>query len=119
MQRDMSYALDGAFSTRNQGQLMTLAKVQTKAMRTPGLLPAGRKNNPRALKGAGMGARKYGPGMGSRAPGMAGFAVELPFFGELKWSQLALGAGLGLLVWKLTAGKRDSAKKQIARALAS
>lgn len=37
MDRDMSYALDGAFSTRNQGQLVASRTEQNHSVRTPGL----------------------------------------------------------------------------------
>ncbi len=37
--RDMSYALDGAFSTRNQGELIRAQPVPTTQVRTPGLIP--------------------------------------------------------------------------------
>jgi len=55
--RDMSYDLDGVFSTRNQGQLISSTPVATKVTRTPGLAPVKIRPAYRPIKGAieGMG----------------------------------------------------------------
>ena len=40
--RDMSHDLDGMFSDRNAGQLVSVKQTRTRVMRSPGLRPAAR-----------------------------------------------------------------------------
>lgn len=42
MERDMSYELDGMFSGRNAGELVTVQQTRTKVVRSPGLHPVAR-----------------------------------------------------------------------------
>jgi hypothetical protein len=42
MQRDMSYELDGIFSSRGAGELVTVKQTRTRVTRSPGLAPAAR-----------------------------------------------------------------------------
>lgn len=117
MQRDMSYALDGALSTRNQGQLISTQRLQTQTMRTPGLVQV------RDSNAGGMGVPTPG-GAGIRPagvaglPGMGAFEITLPIFGTISWGSLALGAIIGVVAWKLTTGKRQQVKAKLASALA-
>lgn len=43
-QRDMTYDLDGVFSSRNQGQLIAAPIMQARTIRTPGLIRISRPN---------------------------------------------------------------------------
>lgn len=94
MQRSMSYALDGALSTRNQGQLYSQAVVQNKTMRLPGL-----KEVP--LKGSGTGNKltrsrrdTYTPGMAGGCLGCGMGNITLPMLGEVSFRDLAIGGVL-------------------------
>jgi hypothetical protein len=120
MNRDMSYALDGAFSTRNQGQLVSTQRIQTQTMRTPGLVQvrdsnAGGMGTP-SPGGASM-PRKAG-GM-SGLPGMGAFDITLPIIGTISWPSLLFGAAIGIVAWKLSTGKRQQMKSKLASALVS
>lgn len=42
MQRDMSYELDGIFSSRNAGELVSVKQTRTTVKRSPGLAPVGK-----------------------------------------------------------------------------
>jgi hypothetical protein len=117
MQRDMSYALDGAFSTRNQGQLISTQRIQTQTMRTPGLVPV------KDTQSGGMGVPTPGgaktrPAGMAGLPGMGAFEITVPIFGTISWGSLALGAIIGVVAWKLTTGKRQQVKAKLASALA-
>lgn len=111
MQREMSYALDGALASRNQGQLVSTQTIQTRTMRTPGLTPV--KDGP-----GGMGVPLKG-GATMPAKGLGFVDLELPVVGKVHWSSLALGAGLGLLVWKMTKKRRSDFSQKVARAIAA
>lgn len=105
MKRDMSYALDGAFSTRNQGQLVSTQRVQTQAIRTPGLVNVGDQG--------GMG--KALPTVGTKPTGGLGaFALELPLVGAVHWPTLALGIIAGAAVWAMTTSRRQEFKRKVA-----
>jgi hypothetical protein len=105
MKRDMSYALDGAMSTRNQGQLVSTQRVQTQTMRTPGLVATGDQG--------GMG--KPLPTVGTKpAQGLGAFSLELPLVGTVHWPTLALGVIAGAAVWSLTSARRQAFKQRVA-----
>jgi hypothetical protein len=119
MQRDMSYALDGAFSTRNQGQLISTQRLQTQTMRTPGLVQL-RDSNAGGMGVPTPGGAGIRPAGGvSGLPGMSGFEITLPIVGTINWPSLLFGAAIGILAWKLSTGKRQQVKAKLASALAS
>lgn len=108
--RDMSYDLDGVFSTRNQGQLISSTPVATKVTRTPGLAPVKIRPQYRALKGAisGMGrplgeyveAPSYsGGGIVDAALKGLGAEINLPVVGAVSVGTLAL---VGVGIWFIT-----------------
>ena len=92
-QRDMSYSLDGVFATRNQGQLISSQKTQTKMVRTPGLvaMPQTGKHYPLAKTG---GHRTVFSGLS----GLTDATVNVPLFGTV--SVVMLG-GIALGAWLL------------------
>jgi hypothetical protein len=110
MQREMSYALDGALSSRNQGQLVSTQTIQTKTMRTPGLTPV--KDGP-----GGMGVPLKG-GATMPSKGLGFVDVSLPVVGEVHWRSLILGGLVGLVVWKMSKKKRSGFSQRVASALA-
>ncbi len=92
-ERDMSYSLDGVFSTRNQGQLVATQPTQTKMIRTPGLMPV---SAPLANFGHAMGA-ETNPAV------TAPETINLPVFGEVSKKTAVLGLALaigGFLWWR-------------------
>jgi hypothetical protein len=117
MQRDMSYALDGAFSTRNQGQLISTQRVQTQTMRTPGLV-ALRDSNSGGMGTPTPGGAGIRPAGVAGLPGMGGFELTLPIVGTINWPSLLFGAAIGILAWKLSTAKRQQIKTKLASALA-
>lgn len=90
--RDMSYSLDGVFSTRNQGQLVSTVQTQSKTIRTPGLAAV---REPLA---------NFGHVMGAETPPAAPGMINLPIIGKVKTSQAIIGAGviavLGLMLFR-------------------
>jgi len=146
MERDMSSHLDASFSTRGSGQLVNEQVTVSRESRAGGMqqIPHGLSRDGRysvrpLQNGGGMGRRmQHGssfaaaripyehsvaaPGMDGQdmLPGMGEFSVNVPFFGELNWKQLALGAGVGVAAWlAFTARKRKvrSAKAKVADAM--
>lgn len=108
--RDMSYDLDGIFSTRNQGQLISSTPVATKITRTPGLAPMKIRPAYKPIKGAieGMGrplgdyveAPSYSGGsLVDKALRGLGAPINLPVIGAVSVGTIAV-VGLGL--WFLT-----------------
>jgi hypothetical protein len=86
----MSYGLDGVFSTRNQGQLVSTVQTQTKMIRTPGLAAV---NEPLANFGHAMGAETTPPAE----------MITLPLIGAVKKQTAILGVGalaLAFLWWR-------------------
>ena len=106
MDRTLSSDIDSALSTRNQGQLVSTQRVTTETLRTPGLIP---------VPNAG-GARPLPPGT-LQGGGLGFVDVTVPYIGTINWKSLALGAGIGLVVWKLTAARRQRAKAAVVKAL--
>lgn len=108
--RDMSYELDGIFSTRNQGQLISSTPVATKVTRTPGLAPVKIRPQYRPIKGSieGMGrsigeyveAPSYSGGsLVDTALRGLGTQVNLPVVGAVSVGTLAV---VGLGIWFIT-----------------
>jgi len=105
-ERDMSYELDGVFSTRNQGQLISSTPVATKMSRTPGLAPVRVRPSYVPIKGAiaGMGrpvgeyveAPNYSGGslVDTALKGL-GAEINLPLIGTVTVGTLAV-VGLGI-----------------------
>lgn len=105
MERQMTYDLDKTLSSRNQGQLLSTQRVQTQAMRTPGLNPV------RDTSKGGMGVPVPSGQLGA-------FEVELPIVGVINWRSLAFGAALGVIVWQLTKSRREAGAEQVGKKVA-
>lgn len=105
MDRTLSSDIDSALSTRNQGQLVSTQRVTTETLRTPGLIPVPNAGSAKPLP------------PGTLQGGLGFVDVTVPYIGTINWKSLALGAGIGLLVWKLTAGRRQRAKAAVVKAL--
>lgn len=80
-QREMTYDLDGVFSTRNQGQLVSTVATQQNTVRTPGLVPL-----KRTLSGYEL-APSY-----SGTAGWMDDSTELPLIGLVSNKMLLVGA---------------------------
>lgn len=104
--RDMSYSLDGVFSTRNQGQLISSTPVVTQMSRVPGLAPVRVRPSYTPIKGAiaGMGrplgeyveAPNYSGGsLVDTALRGLGAEINLPLVGTVSVGALAV-VGLGV-----------------------
>lgn len=101
MDRALSSDIDSSMATRNQGQLISQARVTTEALRTPGLV---------SVPNATGSAQPLAPGT---LQGGVGFVdVSVPFIGTINWKSLALGAVLGLVVYKMSSGKRRALKER-------
>ncbi len=104
--RDMSYALDGVLSTRNQGQLISSTPVATKVTRTPGLAPVKIRPSYRKIPGSISGMGQYvdapsysGGSLVDHALRGLGAEINLPVVGAVSVGTIAV-VGLGL--WFLT-----------------
>ncbi len=130
MDRSMSYELDGAFASRNAGELVRTQQTRTVVRRTPGLT-ATNANEPLGRRIPGPKTVRRMPAMDRRIPtrqvsplaverstrlvnarhvraatGLAGdyspmdgLGLVVPGLGLVSWSQLAVGAvvGMGLM----------------------
>lgn len=84
--REMSYDLDGIFSTRNQGQLVASVPTQTKMIRTPGLTPM--KTTP-MYRAAGVGDDVAAPASPTTVVTPPSFT--LPILGKVPKTTVYLG----------------------------
>lgn len=91
-QRDMSYSLDGVFATRNQGQLISSHKTQTKMVRAPGLVPMAQTGGHKQLSRTGG----HRPMQGLSGLGFGDISV--PGFGTVS---VAMLGGIALGAWLL------------------
>ena len=128
MDRNMSYELDDVFASRNAGELVSVAPVRQRIVRSSGLtqvsnLPLGtrlgtpktrRLDSPMSRRIPSQHARRIAGPQDPRltqgrptvmASGLAGayepingMGLELPFIGMVSWSSVAVGAALGLAV---------------------
>lgn len=105
MDRALSSDIDASMATRNQGQLISQARVTTETLRTPGLVKVPDASGP---------TMPLAPGT---LQGVGFVDVSVPFFGQINWKSLALGAVLGLIVYKMTANKRKAMKARTAAAV--
>ena len=80
-QREMTYDLDGVFSTRNQGQLVSAAATQQRTVRTPGLIPLQRT----------MAGYEVAPSYSGTA-GWMDDTTDLPVIGPVSNKMLLIGA---------------------------
>ena len=101
-ERDMSYELDGIFSTRNQGQLISSSPVATQVTRTPGLTPMRVRPTARAIPGSVSGMGEYveapnysGGSMVDQVLKGLGAEINLPIIGSVSVG-MGLLAGLGV-----------------------
>lgn len=123
--RDMSYELDGVFSTRNAGELVSAERPKMKIVRNSGLkrlgTPLGTPKTTRLLPtpytnlnhslGTKMGTPRttsLDPAMSHPATGladayspMAGLGLDVPFLGTISWQQIAVGAAVGMALMAL------------------
>ena len=82
-ERDMSYSLDGVFSTRNQGQLVSTVATQSRTVRTPGLASVSEQ------------LANFGHAMGAEtAPAAGGDMINLPVIGAVKKQHAIIGGGV-------------------------
>lgn len=101
-ERDMSYDLDGVFSTRNQGQLISSTPVATQMTRVPGLAPVRVRPQYTPIKGALSGMGEYvdapnysGGSLVDTALKGLGREINLPLIGAVSVGTLAV-VGLGV-----------------------
>jgi len=93
--REMSYDLDGIFSTRNQGQLVASIPTQTKMIRTPGLTPM--KTTP-MYRAAGVGDDVAAP---ASPTVVAPSTFTLPVLGKVPKTTVYLGIAAIAGAWFL------------------
>ena len=109
MQRDMSFDLDAAFSTRNEGELLSVRPAKTQVLRTPGLTVV---SDGEAYDLPSEGADPMGMPSDSPLPyfrdepasveGLGGAVVNVPVLGQTNLLHVALGAAIGAaVVWFL------------------
>jgi hypothetical protein len=123
-ERDMSSYLDASLSTRQQGQLISARQVVTRTVRAgDGLkeLPGPEVNydttdqrfRPQSISAPGPGRV---PHLGAkRAAGLADF--ELPYVGKLDLKSLAVGAGVGALIYMIMKGRAEARRRRVAAAV--
>lgn len=125
MKRDMSYDLDGAMSTRNQGQLIAQQRIQTQAMRTPGLQKISPPGPSTALPHTTAQAAQ-GPAItpvhdtkGVHPVQLGQMSLTLPGIGTIDGKSLLIGAGL-VFLWTTLRNRRGRARREVgAQLLAS
>lgn len=108
MMRDMSSPMDASLSTRNQGQLISTEQVVTRPVRV---------GNMREVPLESPGNRNLSLPQARRAKGLADITVT--GLGTTSWAWLGVAALSGIVLWKLTAGKRAKAQARAARAVAA
>jgi len=124
MQRDMSSPMDASLSTRNQGQLISTQTVVTGVhrvgdMRQVDITPSGSRPVP-TVRPRGLPFRPIlplvrGPGQGvTPAQGLQDITVTGLGSTNLKWIAVSMLAGI--VLWKLTAGRRAKTKEALAKA---
>lgn len=102
MNRDMSYELDDAFSTRNDGEVLLMDEPRPRVLRGGGSTNISRPNAV-ALRDAGpveidaevMGDRTV------KAKGLAGMEVDLPIIGKVNLVHVGIGAAVGIGLYLL------------------
>jgi hypothetical protein len=106
MQRDMSYELDDAFSSRNDGEVLLVDEPKPRVLRGGGSTNISRPNAV-ALRDSGpvesddVLRHGYTP-----ATGLQGTTVDLPLVGQVNLLHVGLGIAAGAaLVWLLS--KKD------------
>lgn len=132
MNRDMSSPMDASLSTRNQGQLVSTQQVVTRThrvgsgMREVPLEHSSVKRIPRGpayadRRAVGMDqdtslplARGAGFGV-SKAQGLSNIEVTGLGTTTIKWIGVSMIAGI--VLWKLTAGRRAKYKDKTAKAI--
>lgn len=103
MQRDMSYELDDAFSTRNDGEVLLMDEPRPRVLRSGGSTNISRPNDV-ALRDAGPVAIYDSPVR--PASGLAGVEVDLPLIGKINLIHLGVGIAAGAaLMWFLNRKK--------------
>lgn len=111
MQRDLSSPMDASMSTRNQGQLVSTQNVVTQVHRVGDMreIPLRSARPVAAPRGAGFGV--------TRAQGLSDVTVSALGTTSLKWIGVSMLAGI--VLWKLTAGRRAKAQERTSKAIAA
>jgi hypothetical protein len=103
MQRDMTYELDDAFSTRNDGEVLLVDEARPRVLRSGRSTDVSRPNAV-ALRDAGpveVDAEVMRDTI-TRADGMAGVEVTLPVLGKVNLLHVGIGIAIGAAVlWVL------------------
>jgi hypothetical protein len=111
MQRDMSSHMDAALSTRNQGQLINQQTTVTRPVRMGNMREIPGKQAVPVRRAGGMNANATR----SLIPGLSD--VTVTGLGTTSWAWIGVSAIAGIVLWKLTAGKRRSTSERIGKAL--
>ena len=107
MMRDMSSPMDASLSTRNQGQLVSTETVVTRPTRVGNLRPVPAVTKPiTPLASEGQKVRPA-TGLGE---------ITVPGLGTASWKWLGVAAVAGIVLWKLSSGKRKAASEATRKA---
>lgn len=102
--RDMSYELDDAFSTRNDGEMLLMDEPKPRVLRGGGSTSISRPNAV-AIRDSGPIEHDNGQDY-TRATGLEGTTVKLPLIGEVNLIHVAVGIAAGAaLMWFLNRKK--------------
>lgn len=104
MHRDMSFDLDAAFSTRNDGELISTRPSRTQVLRTPGLTvltPDEYESLPsEGDDPMGFPSDSALPYEQDQPAAVEGLGVSIPGLGETNLMHVALGVAIGAaIVW--------------------
>lgn len=131
MQRDLSSPMDASMSTRNQGQLVSTQSVVTQVRRVGNMrqtsiqhpqasrVPRGQHFQDRPIGSIGKASPlSLGRGFGvSRAQGLSEITINA--LGTTSWKWIGASMLAGIVLWKLTAGRRNKAKERTSKAIAA
>jgi hypothetical protein len=105
MQRDMSYELDDAFSTRNDGEVLLVDEPAPRVLRGGGSLNISRPNAV-AIRDSGPVSVIRDVEVMRPATGLQGAEVDLPFIGKVNLIHVGVGIAAGVaLMWFLNRKK--------------
>lgn len=111
MNRDMSYELDDAFSSRNDGEIISLQAPRPRVLRGGDQTTPIYKPNYQAIHDEGpihAATSVYDGQQPTRATGLMGAEVDIPVIGKINLVHIGVGIGLGVLAMWLLSGKKSA-----------
>lgn len=111
MNRDMSYELDDAFSTRDNGEIIKLQARQPRVLRGGDMTTPIMKPNYQAIHDEGpihAATSVYEGQQPVRATGLMGAEVDIPVVGRVNLVHVGIGIGVGALIMWALSGKKSA-----------